>query len=137
MLRYKYMKYNSIIKGGINKPCIVFIKKYMKNFNLDENITLDKFISYYQKNKPYYFFNNNELILKTNNNELNLNNEFNLKNKIIISNNVNDPIKYINIENSNNEFIFDDIICIYKDEHTFYYENLYEYESDESSLYKK
>ena len=153
MNNYKYLKYKhkytnlKKIQGG-HKPCIVIINKYLnENNNVKNNeITLNYFLSNYKKNKPYYFFYNNNLELYINenklnpDNKLNSNNIFNLQDNINIENEKNNDkiIKFINNKNKNDEYIFDQIICIYEhnseNKSEFYYENFYEH--DETSSYK-
>ena len=143
MYQYKYLKYKQKylklkkIKGGIHQPCIFLINKYLKkniNFN---NITLDYFLSNYKNNIPYYYFYNDKLDLYINGNKL-IKNELKLNNNIIINKNDKDIIKLINNINKNDNYIFDQMICIYtyqsKIKNEFYYENLYEH--DETSTYE-
>ena len=144
MYQYKYLKYKlkylnfKKFNGGIHKQCLFFIDNYLHAINIKTNdITLDYFLSYYEKNKPYYFFYNNKLDLYMNGIKL-INNEFNLKENIIVNNNEENIIHLINKSNNNNKYIFDKMICIYKynsnDKKRFYYEDLYEH--DETSIYK-
>ena len=131
LYKYKYLKYKNkyldLINGGHhNSPCIVFIDKYLDKIDINfNNITLDNFLSYYKKDKPYYFFYNNNLELRgINSNTLQDN----------IKVNGEDIIKLINKINNNNEYIFDRKICIQKNKNEFYYDDVYEH--DETTLYQ-
>ena len=129
LYKYKYLKYKNkyleLINGGSHKSsCIVFINDYLDNINCNSITSLDNFLSYYKKDKPYYFFYNNNLVLRgINSNTLQDN----------IKVNGEDIIKLINKINNNNEYIFDRKICIQKNKNEFYCEDIYEH--DETTLY--
>jgi hypothetical protein len=74
IFEYKYLKYKNkylSLKGGNHNQCIFFIKKYLTNYDLDKDFTIEKFISYYNNNKPYYYYNNELILNNSFNNNLN------------------------------------------------------------------